>query len=39
MMLWSVVTAHRIAAITLQFMRELYDDQQRPLISNTKVKV
>jgi len=36
MVSWSLLTVHRILPIALQFIRGLYDGQQRPLTSNTK---
>ena len=35
MISWSPLIAHTISAIALQFMRGLYDSQNRHLISNT----
>jgi hypothetical protein len=39
MVSWSLLTVHRIHAISLQFMQGFYDGQQRPLTSNTTQKM
>jgi len=39
MVSWSLLTVHIIYAIALQLMQGLYDGQQRPMTSNTTLKI
>jgi len=39
MVSWSLLTVHIIHVIALQFMRRLYDGQQRPLTSKKTQKI